>query len=58
MIPFLKIPVQKIIPKQRTVSKTQELLIDLAVMEILDKAAIKKVEYHVSGQCLSNILLV
>ena len=58
MIPFLKIPVQKIIPKQRTVSKTQELLIDLVVMEILDKAAIKKVEYHVPGQCLSNILLV
>ena len=42
VIPFLKVPVQRTIPKQVTVSKTQELLTDQEMMEMLDKGAIKK----------------
>ena len=32
MMPFLKVPVKSAIPKQVTVSKTQELLIDQEIM--------------------------
>ena len=39
-------------------SKTQELLIDQEIKEMLDKEAIKKVEYHIPDQFLSNILLI
>ena len=42
VIPFLKISVQRAIPKQVATSKTQELLIDQEIMEMLDKRAIKK----------------
>ena len=42
VIPFLKVPVQRNIPKQVTTSKTQELLINQEIIEILDKRAIKK----------------
>ena len=42
MIPFLKISMQRTIPKQVATSKTQELLIDQEIMEMLDKRAIKK----------------
>ena len=45
MIPFLKVPVQRTIPKQVTTSKTQELLTDQEIIEVLDKGAIKKVEH-------------
>ena len=58
VIPFLKVPVQRNIPKQVTTSKTQELLINQEIMEMLDKEAIKKVEHQFSDQFLSNILLV
>ena len=57
VIPFLKVPMQRTIPKQVTMSKTQELLIDQEIMEMLDKGAIKKVEHHFPDQFLSNILL-
>ena len=50
MILFLKVPVQRIIPKQVPMSKTQELLIDQEIMEMLDEEAIKKVEYHFPDQ--------
>ena len=39
-------------------SKTHELLIDQEIKEMLDKEAIKKVEYHIPDQFLSNILLI
>ena len=42
VIPFLKIPVQRTIPKQMVTSKIQELFIDQEIMEMLDKVAIKK----------------
>ena len=42
MIPFLKISLQRTIPKQVTTSKTQELLIDQEIKEMLDKGTIKK----------------
>ena len=42
VIPFVKVPVQRTIPKQVKTSKTQELLIDQEIMEMLDKGAIKK----------------
>ena len=58
MITFLKVPVQRNIPKQVTTSKTQELLINQEIMEMLDKGAIKKVEHQFPDQFLSNILLV
>ena len=58
VIPFLKVPVQRNIPKQVTTSKTQELLINQEIMEMLDKGAIKKVKHHFPDQFLSNILLV
>ena len=45
MIPFLKVPVQRTISKQVTTSKTQELLTDQEIIEVLDKGAIKKVEH-------------
>ena len=41
-----------------TTSKTQELLIDWEIIEMLDKGAIKKGEYQFPDQFLSNILLV
>ena len=37
VISFLKLPVQRTIPKQVAMSKTQELLIDQEIMEMLDK---------------------
>ena len=37
VIPFLKVPVQRNIPKQVTTSKTQEILINQEIMEMLDK---------------------
>ena len=58
VIPFLKVPVQRNIPEQVTTSKTQELLINQEIMEMLDKGAIKKVEHQFPDQFLSNILLV
>ena len=57
VIPFLKIPVQRIIPKQVATSKTQELLTGKE-MQILDKGAIKIVEHQYPDQFLSNILLL
>ena len=42
VISFLKLPVQRTVPKQVATSKTQELLIDQEIMEMLDKRAIKK----------------
>ena len=42
VIAFLKLPVQRTIPKQVATSKTQELLIDQEIMEMLDKETIKK----------------
>ena len=45
MITFLKVPVQRNIPKQVTTSKTHELLINQEIMEIVDKGAIKKAEH-------------
>ena len=57
VIPFLKIPVQRTIPKQVATSKTQELLTDKE-MQILDKRAIKIVEHQYPDQFLSNILLL
>ena len=57
VIPFLKIPVQRTIPKQVATSKTQELLTDKE-MQILDKGAIKIVEHQYPDQFLSNILLL
>ena len=42
VISFLKLPVQRTIPKQVATSKTQELLIDQEIMEMLDKETIKK----------------
>ena len=58
VIPFLNVLVQRTIPNQVTVSKTQELLIDQEIMEMLDKETIRKVEYYIPGEFLSNILLV
>ena len=58
VIPFLKVPMQRPIPKQVTMRKTQELLIDQEIMEMLDKGAIKIVEHQFPDQFLSNILLV
>ena len=58
VIPFLKVPVQRNIRKQVTASKTQELLINQEILEILDKGAIKKVEHQLPDQFLSNILLI
>ena len=57
VIPFLKIPVQRTIPKQVATSKTQELLIDNE-MQILDKGAMKIMEHRYPDQFLSNILLL
>ena len=57
VIPFLKIPVQRTIPKQVATSKTQELLTGKE-MQILDKGAIKIVEHQYPDQFLSNILLL
>ena len=37
VISFLKLPVQRTVPKQVATSKTQELLIDQEIMEMLDK---------------------
>ena len=54
VIPFLKVPLQRNIPKQVATSKTKELLINQEIMEMPDKGAITKVEH----QFLSNILLV
>ena len=42
VIPFLKVLVQKTVPKQVRVSKTQELLIDQDIVEMLEKRAIEK----------------
>ena len=59
MIPFLKVPVQRTIPKQVTISKTQELLIDQKIMEMLDKGAILHKKVHqFPNQFLTNILQV
>ena len=58
VIPSLKVPVQRNIPKQVTMSKTQELLINQEIMEILDKGAVKKVEHQFPDQFLSHILLI
>ena len=58
VIPFLKIPVQRTIPKQVSTSKTQELLIDQEIMEMLVKGTIKKVEHQFPDQFLNNALLV
>ena len=58
VIPFLKVPVQRTVPKKVTTSKTQELLIDQEIMEMLDKAAIKQVASQFPDKFLRNILLV
>ena len=58
VISFLKISVQRTIPKEVETSKTQELLIDQEITKMLDKGAINKVEHQFPGQFLSNILLV
>ena len=58
MIPFLKVSVQRNIPKQVATSKKQELLINQEIMEMLDKGPTKKVEHQFPRQFLSNILLV
>ena len=58
VIPFLKVPVQRTAPKKVTTSKTQELLIDQEIMEMLDKAAIKQVASQFPDKFLRNILLV
>ena len=41
VIPFLHVPAYRIIPKQVTMPKTQELLTDQEIMEVLEKEAIK-----------------
>ena len=41
-----------------TVSKTNELLIDWEIIEVLDNGTIKKLKYHIPGKFLRNILLV
>ena len=58
VIPFLKVPVQRTFPKQVAMSKTQDLLINQEIMEMLDKVAIKRVKHHFPDQFLSNFLLV
>ena len=42
VIQFLKVPVQRDLPEQVTMPKTQELLIDQKIMEMMGKGAIKK----------------
>ena len=58
VIQFLKVPVQRDLPEQVTMPKTQELLIDQKIMEMMGKGAIKKLEHQFPDQFLSNILLV
>ena len=58
VIQFLKVPVQSDLPEQVTMPKTQELLIDQKIMEMMGKGAIKKLEHQFPDQFLSNILLV
>ena len=41
VIPFLKVLVQRTVPKQVRVFKTQELLIDQDIVEMLEKRAIE-----------------
>ena len=55
---ILKNSIARTIPKQVTTSKTQELLIDQEIMEMLDEEATKKVEHQFPDQFLSNILLL
>ena len=59
VIPFLKVPVQRPIPKQVAISKTQKLLIDQKIMEMLDKGAMLHKKVHqFPNQFLTNSLLV
>ena len=45
-MPFLEVQVQMTTPKQVTMPRTKELLINQEIMEMLDKGAIKKVKHN------------